>query len=227
MKDFERQMAELEKQLEKMGDELSEYYAKYGEKIAEKCQEFGKKIERKFSEAAKDYESGSDGSKDASPQNDAEGESGEPAKGKNSIEKMLPYLDEEALHEITVDFINGETYVNMKKVLPYLEEDDVSLLVKKLCASDGEQFNGLTVDDVLPYAEEEDVDALFMKGVKSGRMYKQLIGYVSDDCWHELAEDYCKNENSALDIDEVLPYLDEDDIRLIFKTYLKRNKKNL
>ena len=209
MKDFEKQMRELEQQMTEMGERLNKLYS---EKYAKKFEDLGRKISEKFQVDA-----------DLHTNDDAEENGG----GESNIEKILPYLDEDSLHELVVSFINGESDVDMKKVLVYLEEEDISLLIKKLAECDGQEFNGLTVNDLLPYAEEEAVDVLFMKGVRAGVIDKQLMSYVSDDCWHELVKEYCKDENSTLNIDEVFPFLDEDDIRLIFKTYLKRQKKSV
>lgn len=209
MKDFEKQMEELERQMNEMGEKLSKLY---NEKYAKKFEDLGKKVSKAFSIDA-----------DLQDDDEAEEKGGE----KSDIEKILPYLEEDSLHELVVSFINGESDFDMKKALVYLEEDDISLLIKKLSECDGEELNGLTVDDLLPYADDEDVDVLFMKGVRAGVINKRLFSYVSVDCWHEIVEEYCKDENSKLNIDDILPYLDEDDIRLLFKTYLKRQKKSV
>lgn len=229
MKDFEKQMAELEKKLEKMGEQLNDYYTKLGEQFAEKYNEFGKKMEEKYSKAYGAKQNAEVWSSESRDLDECENhpDACEENTKKSDIEKILPYLDEDSLHELVESFIAGESKVNMKKALPYLEEDDVSLLIKKLSECEGEKFNGLTVDDVLPYAADEDVDVLFMKGVRDGKIDKRLIAYASEECWHELVKEYCKDEDSKLDIDEVFPYLDEDDIRLIFKTYLKRQKNDI
>ena len=137
---------------------------------------------------------------------------------------MLPFLDEESLHELTVQFIDGNLEIEMKKVLSFLEEEDVALLMKKIMENGGEPFRGLELADVLPFADEEDIGEIFKKKVKEGIIDESLINYVDEDCWHEIVEDYCKDENSELDIDKIYPHLDEDDLKLLFKTYLKRQK---
>ena len=110
-------------------------------------------------------------------------------------------------------------------ILPYLGEDSISLLMKKLIECGGE-FNGLEIGEILPYAESDDVNAAFMAKAKNGIIDTDMMPYIDDDCWHELVVEYCENENSKLNIDEAYPYLDDEDVALLFKTYLKRRKKN-
>lgn len=137
---------------------------------------------------------------------------------------MVPFLDEESLHELTVQFTEGDLEIDMGEVLPFLYDEDVSLLINKITENNGEPFKGLALADLLPYADDRDISKLFIIQAKNGFINKELICYVDDDCWHEIVKEYCGDENSNLDIDEIYPYLDEDDLRLLFKTYLKRRK---
>lgn len=200
MKDFEKEIKKIEQQMNELGEKLNKMYN----------EKYAKKFDKGFKVWT--FDGGTDEKKSG---------------GLSNIEKILPYLDEDSLHELVVSFIDGDSDFDIKKALVYLEEEDISLLIEKLGECDGEEFNGLTVDDLLPYAEEEDVDVLFMKSVRTGVINKRLICFVSDDCLHGLVEEYCKDENSKLNIDEILPYLDEDDIKLLFKIYLKRHKKSV
>lgn len=140
------------------------------------------------------------------------------------IERIAPYLSEETLHEAVEQFVNGELDLDINSILVYLSDDSISLLMKKLTECGG-KFNGLDIEDILVYADSEDVNAAFMAKAREGVIDTAMMPYIDDDCWHELVVEYCKNEDSKLNIDAAYPYLDDEDVALLFKTYLKRRKK--
>lgn len=142
------------------------------------------------------------------------------------LEEIAPFLDKQTLHNMVEEFLYGDLEVNMAVVVPFLDDGDISLIMKKLLKCDGETFKGLKVKDLLPFADDKDIDELFIKRAKAGRIDKDMMPFVSANCWHEIVKDYCKDEDSTLNIDEFYPYLDDNDIQLLFKTYLKRRKKH-
>lgn len=142
------------------------------------------------------------------------------------LEEIAPFLDKETLHNMVDEFLYGDLEMNMTVALPFLSDGDISLIMKKLLKCEGETFKGLKVKDLLPFAEDKDIDELFIKRAKAGYIDRDMMPFVSGKCWHEIVKDYCKDEDSTLNIDEFYPYLDDDDIQLLFKTYLKRQKKH-
>lgn len=254
MKDWENWEKELEAQLSKfegLGAEISDkvqaVVCKFVEENEKKRRE---EAEKKNNKPVYEYRANGfvtriyrDGTKTVTPDDKEEkagasvvvvsdgetetkaGPDGKPkAKTKgDKILGMVPFLDEESLHELTVQFIEGNLEIEMRKVLSFLEEDDVALLLEKIMES-GEPFRGLKLADVLPFADEDYIGEIFKKKVKEGIIDESLINYVDEDCWHEIVEDYCENEDSELDIDKIYPHLDEDDLKLLFRAYLKRQK---
>lgn len=142
------------------------------------------------------------------------------------LEEIAPFMDKHTLHNLVDEFLYGELEMNMSVVLPFLDEGDISLIMKKLLKCEGETFKGLRVKDLLPFADDKDIDELFIKRAKAGHIDRDMMPFVSENCWHEIVKDYCRDEDSTLNIDEFYPYLDDNDIQLLFKTYLKRQKKH-
>ena len=149
-----------------------------------------------------------------------------PSDVSRKLEEIAPFLDKGTLHNMVEEFLYGELDMDMSVALPFLSDGDISLIMKKLLKCDGEEFKGLTVRDLLPFADEKDIDALFIKRAKAGHIDRDMMAFISADCWHEIVKDYCRDEESTLNIDEFYPYLDDGDIQLLFKTYLKRQKKH-
>ena len=137
---------------------------------------------------------------------------------------MVPFLDEESLHELTLQFLDGDLEIEMQKVLPFLGEKDIALLMKKIADNNGEPFKELKLAHLLPFADEQEISRIFKQKAKQGIIDEELISYVDSDCWHEIVVDYCENKDSNLDIDKIYPHLDERDLKLLFKTYLTRQK---
>ncbi len=162
-----------------------------------------------------------DGTKTVTPEKEEEKK--EKTKG-DKILGMVPFLDEESLHELTLQFLDGDLEIEMQKVLPFLGEKDIALLMKKIAGNNGEPFKALTLAHLLPFADEQEISRIFMQKAKQGVIDEELISYVDSDCWHEIVVDYCENKDSNLDIDKIYPHLDERDLKLLFKTYLTRQK---
>lgn len=140
------------------------------------------------------------------------------------IISMLPHLDEDSIHELVEKIVNDEIEIDMSEVLDYLDEEDIKLLLDKIIESGGKHYKNLTLEEILPYADEEDISRVFIEKAKKGIIDEDLLDYVDEDCLHQVVVDYCNDENSELDIDCIYPHLDEDDLKLLFSSYLKRRK---
>lgn len=145
-------------------------------------------------------------------------------KPKDKLVEIAPYMDEEDLHDLVVEFCDGGLETDMSEILPYLADDDVAYLAKKFKGG-VKEFKGLSLEDLLPFADEGAIDELFLEKFSKGELDESLFSFVSDKCWHELVVKYCENEDSDMNIDEIYPFLDERDLKLLFKTYLKRRSK--
>lgn len=236
-KDWEKEMESvINGKLSGLETQINDKVLAYVSKLVEDNEKkFREKTDKKDGKPVYEYRANGfvtsvfpDGTKIVVPEDKKEkkSSSGDPGKEKTKGDKilgMVPFLDEESLHELTVQFLDGNLEIEMREVLPFLEEEDVALLLNRI-TENGEPFKGLELYDVLPFADEEDVGEIFKKKAKEGIIDEGLIDYVDEDCWHEIVRDYCDNENSGLDIDKIYPHLDEDDLKLLFKTYLKRQK---
>lgn len=146
-------------------------------------------------------------------------------KKRDKLVEMAPFLDDESLHELVVEFLDGDLETEMDEFLPFLAESDIALLVNKFKETGTNEFKGLYLEELFPFASDVYIDELFMEKFLHGDIDESLIPFVSDKCWHELVVKYCEDEESELDIDAIYPFLDKEDLNLLFKTYLKRRSK--
>lgn len=225
MKDFNEYFSEYFK---KMEENLSKIDEKVNEKLSEiydKLDEYRDTFRKNVSENKKkngfnfdfgDVTVSDDGTKTVHINKKKE-------KSEDKFVEMAPFLDNDSLHELVVEFCNSDLETDMAEILPFLEEDDVGLLIAKFSGGVTE-FKGLSLEDLFPFADEKSLDGLFMDKLLNGGLDDTMLPYVSDDCWHKLVVKYCEDENCKIDIDEIYPFLNDGDLRLLFKAYLKRRK---
>lgn len=230
MKDFDKMMEELKEKLSGLDDKIAE-------QVNAACKEMGAafKVYKDFY----DHENGEDGDGKSqtfvfhTPKNKKRSRHNsfnfsfsdtheKPADKDDKFVKMAPYLDEESLHELTVEFCDSDLETDMAAILPYLSDEDLLLILNKI--EENEEFKYLREEDLFPYIDEKYIDELFLKKFSKGIIDEEMFSFVSDECWHNIVLKYCEDENSDIDIDAIYPFLNDEDINLLFKNYLKRRK---
>lgn len=124
----------------------------------------------------------------------------EPREKKSNISEIIPYLDEEELHEIVLSFVNGDK---------------------------DEEFKGLDLEEVFPYLDEEDADALFIKGITEEHPNfnpAELAPFVSEKAFAVFVDEYIKGNYQNVEIDELYPFMASADIKRLLKYYISKNK---
>ena len=120
--------------------------------------------------------------------------------------------------------MNGELDLNLTMILPFMNEKDVDDICSQV-AENPELLSKVNMAAMYPFASEECIDKIFLAGITNGKTDNAALPFVSDECLHRLVEDYLQNDSVEFEIDQLYPFLDEEDIRLLFKTYIKRHHK--
>jgi hypothetical protein len=103
--------------------------------------------------------------------------------------------------------------MNLKAMLPFLDEEELSSLAKKLAASPDGTYQGVTLTALLPFLEEEDVDTLMVALYKKGQDIKKCLPFASDDGLSALLASALEDGAPSLDFKKLLPFLEEDDLK--------------
>lgn len=69
--------------------------------------------------------------------------------------------------------------INLKKILPYFEDEELMEIYEKIAESPDGEFEGVTVHDILTLID--DVDELFFRAVEMGKDISEYLPYVSDE----------------------------------------------
>ena len=112
----------------------------------------------------------------------------------------------------------------IKKILPFLDEEDLKEIVDAILAKD-EKYEFLPLDILFPYLNEEDCDRLFLMALDDVDMknkidIQKLVPFVSEECMDKFVDLYVQGKYKNVNIDELYPFMNNKSIKKIFSYYL-------
>ena len=168
-----------------------------------------------------------------------------------NIKKMLPFLDSDDLLEVARGVVDGlEKYedISLISLLPFMDEDDVDEIAVDVYQKEGsiqailpfvseekagelariavEREDDIDLTAIVPFMDEDDIDEVFLELARQGKNDTALYPFVSEDGWHEVLEAYIDGEID-FNFDEAYPFMDEDDIRDLFKYELRKHRNRM
>lgn len=136
-----------------------------------------------------------------------------------NLASMLPFLDEEGLQILVDGLIDGSlTDISLGEILHFLEDEQIKELYNHYAAH---PEKGVSTMIFLPFMDDDDVDKEFLRQFGAGKINNEILPFVSDEALHSIVEQYVANPDWNLDIDDLYPFLDDDDLTLLLKAYLK------
>ncbi|MDR0831888.1 MAG: hypothetical protein LBM99_03200 [Bacillales bacterium] len=112
----------------------------------------------------------------------------------SKIITMLPFMEDEQLHQISEAIIKGE-----------------------------KDYENIPLEYVMPFLEEEDCDKIFLKSIQEKKNITTLAPFVSEKVLHNVVEKVLNGELEDLKLDTLYPFLSSQDIKLLFDYLLKKN----
>lgn len=119
----------------------------------------------------------------------------------SKLSNLLPFLDDEELHEIVLSIVNDE-------------ENGI--------------YKNLDLEEIFPFLNDEDTELLFIKGISSPNSKidpVELAPFVSEKALTVFVDEYLKGNYQDVDIDELYPFMNSTDIKRLFVHFLERKKK--
>jgi hypothetical protein len=112
----------------------------------------------------------------------------------DKLAKMFPYMQEEEIHEIAEQILNGD-----------------------------EELKDIDIASLLPFMSQEDAGALFEKSLEAGdKLYLDCVPYVGEEVLSKLVDRYVSGECQDLRMDGIYPYLSSKDVKRIFYYELRK-----
>jgi hypothetical protein len=117
--------------------------------------------------------------------------------------------------------------MKLNKILPFLEDADKCELVNSIL--NNEILEGkISIMEVVPFLKEEDVDRLFKASLAHAIEVNPIsfLPFLSKDEISKLLEGIKSGEYTNFTLEEILPFLEEDQIKALFKETLHSIKKS-
>ncbi len=127
--------------------------------------------------------------------------SNEHKKNEPDISELLPFLDDEDLHEIVLSILNDE---------------------------ENSKYDNLDLEELFPFLNDEDTELLFIKGISSPDSKidpVDLAPFVSEKALTAFVDEYLKGNYQEVDIDELYPFMKSSDIKRLFLHFLEKKNK--
>ena len=204
IEDLEDELEDLEDELEDLSDELDDEIDKNTndkikekmKKVSDKATDISKKIGKSINNAMKDLGNYmKDLGKSINSYKDSTLKSGSKA---NKLLKVLPYLEQDDIHELVQDLINGN-----------------------------ESLEDINIVAFLPFLSSNDCNELFIKALEDGNdnyRAEEIAPFVSKECLSKIVDKYINGELKDLNVERLYPFLTSADIKKVFKKILSERE---
>lgn len=109
----------------------------------------------------------------------------------------------------------------LKKMLPFLGEDEIKMIAKNILESEAEEWKGFYLNDILPFLSTAIIDEMFFKAVDAGKDYARFLPFISGRAMHEIVEDVLAGKRE-LNLDKMYPFMSNEDMKKVFYHYLDK-----
>ena len=117
----------------------------------------------------------------------------------------------------------------LAKMLPYMEEEEIHEIAEKVLAGE-EDFKELDIASLMPFMSQEDCGVLFEKSLEAndkepgvdGKLYLKCVPYVGEEVLSKLVDRYVEGGFENIRMDNIYPYLSSADVKRIFYYELKK-----
>jgi hypothetical protein len=134
------------------------------------------------------------------------------------VTSFYPFASDEGLAKLAKTIVaSAEPKASLRSLLPFLDDGTIASLAAKVISSDG-NYGDLSYREILPFMEDEDIDKAFLQlAISNDPQAKSFAPFVSDKAFHELVERYWDGSLQDFDFDAYYPFMDDDDIRALFR----------
>ncbi len=113
--------------------------------------------------------------------------------------------------------------MDITKMLPFLEGEEVNELAKRILESENGEWKGMQISKVLPFLDSEIVDGLCRKSMENGQDYKTFLPFLSNKGMHEIVTDVMEGK-LAIELDAMYPFMSKEDIKRVFYFCLEKEE---
>lgn len=138
----------------------------------------------------------------------------------DEFEELLDEMeDDEEDESISFNSTKNKKSNRIIAMLPFLNDDELHELVEDIM-SDGEKYKDLSLAAVMPFLDDSDCDKIFLNAINNESQLKHICSlapFVSEECLSELVERYVNGDYPELNLDGLYPFMSTRDIKRLFK----------
>lgn len=127
--------------------------------------------------------------------------------------------------KVKVFHFEGTKRSNLTSILPFMEEEDVFDIAKKIIEKKEQK---ISLVEVLPFLNERHCDELFLQAIEQEEFINQATSFapfVSEDCLSKVVDGYLEGKYQNLNLSTLYPFMKNEDVKRIFH-YLYTQESN-
>jgi hypothetical protein len=113
--------------------------------------------------------------------------------------------------------------MNIKNMLPFLDEEEIDRLALKIAASSSGEFQGTTLKEVLPFASEEGIDKAMIRAAQNGKDVSGCFPFASEEGLGDLVRLAVSGEIQNVSLKSILPFVDDDTLKSLAQKVIASN----
>jgi len=113
--------------------------------------------------------------------------------------------------------------MNIKNMLPFLDEEEVDRLAMKIAVSPTGEFQGMILKEILPFASEEGVDKAMIHAAQNGKDVSSCFPFASEEGLSDLVRLAVSGEMQGVSLKALLPFVDDDTLKALAQKVIASN----
>lgn len=112
-------------------------------------------------------------------------------------------------------------YINLKRMIPFLDDEELELLVDKILESEEGIYKNVTIKDLLPFLDEDLIEKAFRTDLNKNKDVSFYFPFLDDEFYDDIVSKMLENKKIDDKFYSYLPYLSEEILSKIVDSYLK------
>jgi hypothetical protein len=135
---------------------------------------------------------------------------------------LAPFMSDKGVNKLLQMALSKGDGRLVKKLLPFVDDDEVDELFAKAIDNGDFEKCGLSLYSLLPFVSDEVISDYFFKNVdKPNADLSKFYPFLDDRDWHRLVNEYEKGLHQDFPWDNAYHFLDDEDLKNLFKTATK------
>lgn len=111
--------------------------------------------------------------------------------------------------------------INLKRMIPFLDDEELELLVDKILESEEGIYKNVTIKDLLPFLDEDLVEKAFKSDSNKNKDVSFYFPFLDDEFYDDIVSKMLENKKIDEKFYSYLPYLSEEILSKVVDSYLK------